>query len=82
MLRRHKQQGGRTRRAGKARVDSRANMRPLPLPPPGNPTSSGVALSDMRWTFHTDVSLKVVAFPLQSQGPCWGYRVQEADRYN
>lgn len=79
MLQRHKQ-GGRTRRMGKARVDSRANMRPLPLPPPGDPRRVGVPLSEMRWTFHTDASLKVVAFPLRSQGVCWGFRVQEADR--
>ncbi|KAK9821050.1 hypothetical protein WJX74_006080 [Apatococcus lobatus] len=67
-------------RSHKAGFDPRANVRPLPLPSPGDPGKQDSDPASFTWTFLCDEEFMVTAFSLPAPEPTWGYVVTESAR--
>lgn len=58
----------------------RAGYRPLPTPPPGDPTLSNLARSDMTWTIQADEAAMLTAVAVEAEDLTWAMVWKEADK--
>ena len=59
----------------------RAGYRPLPSPPPGDPSrEAGLARCDMTWTIHADEAACLTAVAVEAEDLTWAMVWREADK--
>jgi hypothetical protein len=58
----------------------RAGYRPLPTPPPGDPSLTGLARADMIWTIQADEAAMLTAVPVEAEDLAWAMVWREADK--
>lgn len=58
----------------------RAGYRPLPTPPPGDPSLTGLARADMTWTIQADEAAMLTAVPVEAEDLAWAMVWREADK--
>jgi hypothetical protein len=61
-------------------TNPRAGYRPLPTPPPGDPSLSGLARADMTWTIQADEAAMLTAVPVEADDLAWAMVWREADK--
>lgn len=68
------------KRTSSTGIDLRAGALPLSVPPPGDPSRSGLHVSEMTWSIKADHEWLIRVAPLRSKQPTFGFLVQEAGR--
>lgn len=58
----------------------RAGYRPLPTPPPGDPSREGLPRSAMTWTIHADEAASLTAVAVEADDLAWAMVWREADK--
>jgi hypothetical protein len=61
-------------------TNPRAGYRPMPTPPPGDPTRTDLSPADLTWTVIADEAATMTAVMLNADTPSWGIVWREADR--
>ncbi|PRW58804.1 Zinc phosphodiesterase ELAC 1 isoform B [Chlorella sorokiniana] len=68
------------KRTSSTGIDLRAGSLPLSVPPPGDPSRTGLHVSEMSWSIKADHEWLVRVAPLRNKQPTFGFLVQEAGR--
>lgn len=58
----------------------RAGYRPLPTPPPGDPTRQDLSRDGMTWTVVADEAAMLTAVAVEAEDPTWAVVWREADK--
>lgn len=61
-------------------TNPRAGYRPLPTPPPGDPTRTGLLRQEMTWTVRADEAALLTAVAVEAPDLTWAMVWKEADK--